>query len=194
LQTAARDMIGGAFPQTGVPFVHARRDPNGREHLVCVAVSPTVYAHFVRREESAHTFRYVYDLKRNLYFTAYAVPADGSPRTHTVMYVEQPGVNHGRVTYTVSTENRPGAVLSGGEPQTLQRSLLRILAGQPDPNDPTHFTIPYVLDGKPGVIDGFLRANGRVMLEPREGQFLRWANANAYHWELAETPTTRSTQ
>ena len=34
---------------------------------------------------------------------------------------------------------------------------LRIFAGQPDPNDPSHFTIEYEADGKRGVIDGWLR-------------------------------------
>ena len=99
------------------------------------------------------------------------------------------------MTYTVASDQPiRGSTLSGGEPQTLHRSILRVLAGQPDPADGTHFTIPYILNGKPGVIDGRLRANGRVMLEPREGQFLRWASANTYHWELALTPTTRPVQ
>jgi hypothetical protein len=34
---------------------------------------------------------------------------------------------------------------------------LRIFAGQPDPGDPSHFTIEYEADGKHGVIDGWLR-------------------------------------
>ena len=194
LQTVAHDMIGGAFSHRGIPFVHARKDPSGRDYLVCVTMWPQVNVKSARREESADAYRYVFDLNRNLYFTAYAVPADGSPRNSTVMFFEEPGENHGRVTYTV-LRDKPvyNQTLSGGEARTLHRSILRVLAGQPDPADATHFTIPYVLNGKPGVIDGRLRANGRVMLEPREGQFLNWSNANTYHWELAPTPTTRPT-
>src|SRR5688572_1391261 len=192
LQATANDMIGGAFAHVGIPFVHARQDPNGREHLVCVTIWPQVNVKFVRREESGDTYRYVYDLKRSLYFTAYAVPPDGSTRTRTIMFLDQSGDNDGRVMYTVGLKNFiSGSQLSGGQPQTLHRSILRVLAGQPDASDPTHFSIPYILDGKPGVIDGFLRANGRVMLQPRDGQFTKWEDANTYRWELAAPPTTR---
>ena len=192
LQATAHDMIGGVFARYGVVFVHARKDPTGREYLVCVTTSPQINVLFVRREESAETYRYVFDLKRNLDFAAMAVPASGPPRTHIQMHLDVPGDSDGRVTYTVRSDKaRSGSTLSGGEPQTLHRSHLRVLAGQPDPADASHFTIPYVLNGKPGVIDGYLRANGRVMLEPRDGQFLRWSNANSYDWELSQTPTTR---
>lgn len=44
-----------------------------------------------------------------------------------------------------------------------------LLAGQADPADPSHFTIPYRLDGQPGVIDGWLRDNG-LQLRPRVGR------------------------
>jgi hypothetical protein len=43
---------------------------------------------------------------------------------------------------------------------------VRLLAGQPDPQDPTHFTIAYeTVDGlHAGTIDGWVRNNG-VQLE-----------------------------
>jgi len=34
---------------------------------------------------------------------------------------------------------------------------LRVYGGQPDRNDPSHFTIPYRVDDEPGVIDGWVR-------------------------------------
>ena len=43
----------------------------------------------------------------------------------------------------------------------------RIFAGQPDPNDPTHLTIDYELDGQRHVIDGWLTSDGEVKLETR---------------------------
>jgi hypothetical protein len=132
----------------------------------------------------------VYDLKRSIYLTSYAVPADGLPRTQTIMYLADPG-DHGRLAYLISPDKASVPTLAGGEPQTLHRSILRILAGQPDPEDATHFMIPYVLNGKPGVIDGYIRPDGRVMLEPREGRFLRWSNASNYTWELSSVPTTQ---
>jgi hypothetical protein len=51
-----------------------------------------------------------------------------------------------------------------------RRETLRLYAGQPDPNDPTHFTITWELTDDPparGVLDGWVREDG-VDLEPRE--------------------------
>ena len=45
---------------------------------------------------------------------------------------------------------------------------LRLFAGQPDPNDASHFTIDYVLGDQKGVIDGWLKEDGSVLLEKRE--------------------------
>ena len=44
-----------------------------------------------------------------------------------------------------------------------------LYAGQPDPVDGSHFTIPYSLGGKPGTIDGRLRRDGTVKLTIRDG-------------------------
>ena len=46
--------------------------------------------------------------------------------------------------------------------------LLRLFAGQPDANDASHFTIGYVLGDQKGVIDGWLKDDGSVLLERRE--------------------------
>jgi hypothetical protein len=42
-----------------------------------------------------------------------------------------------------------------------------IFAGQPDPNDPTHFTIDYAFNGQRNTIDGWVLNDGGVKLEPR---------------------------
>jgi hypothetical protein len=73
-------------------------------------------------------------------------------------------------------------------------SRLRLVAGQPDPADAAHFTIPYQLDGKDGVIDGWLRDEG-VVLRPRAGKAAVENGEPA--WDLAAPgapatgPTTR---
>jgi hypothetical protein len=36
------------------------------------------------------------------------------------------------------------------------RQRIRIYAGQADPRDPTHFTVRYVQNGKPAVVDGYV--------------------------------------
>lgn len=45
----------------------------------------------------------------------------------------------------------------------------RFYAGQPDPQDPTHFTIRYEYDGQAGVIDGNLQSHGTLTLSVRDG-------------------------
>jgi hypothetical protein len=52
----------------------------------------------------------------------------------------------------------------------------RFFAGQPDLADPSHFTIPYDLDGKRGVIHGRVKANGALELKPDGGRLVgsRW--------------------
>lgn len=54
---------------------------------------------------------------------------------------------------TASGENY-GSVFPTGKKLNPQR--LSIFAGQVDPNDPSHFTIRYQLDGKVGRVDGWL--------------------------------------
>lgn len=59
----------------------------------------------------------------------------------------------------------------GNDPPKLDYgNRLRFRAGQPDPNDASHFTIPYQLDGRDGVIDGWIK-DGGIDLRPREGQW-----------------------
>lgn len=67
---------------------------------------------------------------------------------------------------------------------------MTIFAGQTDTADASHFTIPYMIDGKPGMIDGWLRDDGLV-LKARAGQF--WAHGETRHWDLAPTsaPSTQ---
>ncbi len=45
--------------------------------------------------------------------------------------------------------------------------LVRTYAGQPDPNDPAHFTIRYQMWGQEDVLDGQLLDNDQVTLTPR---------------------------
>jgi hypothetical protein len=44
---------------------------------------------------------------------------------------------------------------------------LRIYAGQPDPNDPSHFTFDYEQWGQRDTVDGWLEADDSVTLKPR---------------------------
>jgi len=45
--------------------------------------------------------------------------------------------------------------------------VLRVFAGRRDPSDASHFTIEFSVSGRAGVIDGWLKEDGSVLLEPR---------------------------
>jgi hypothetical protein len=60
------------------------------------------------------------------------------------------------VGYDVSIE---GSIPS---PICYRAKEFRLYAGRADPADPSHFTIAYEIDGKPGTIDGYLKLNGDV--------------------------------
>ena len=63
---------------------------------------------------------------------------------------------------------------------------LSIYAGQADSADPSHFTIPYQIDGRAGTIDGWLRNEG-MELKPREGSLVFEPNQGEA-WRLPATP------
>jgi hypothetical protein len=52
-------------------------------------------------------------------------------------------------------------------PLATNDGLFKIFAGQPDPNDPSHFTIVYEGGNHRGVIDGWLQDGDNVLLELR---------------------------
>ena len=70
------------------------------------------------------------------------------------------------------TEDEPGLYHRGQSQLVLRRwprEHMTFLAGQPDPADPSHFTMAYRLDEKPGTIDGWLMDGGWVKMQVRDG-------------------------
>ena len=59
------------------------------------------------------------------------------------------------------------SVLSVG--RASDTDLIQIRAGQPDPNNSSHFTIECLSNGKPAALDGYLKDGDRVVLRPRSG-------------------------
>jgi hypothetical protein len=70
---------------------------------------------------------------------------------------------------------QPGNILQAPADHSIRRerrayayrSEFVILAGQPDPDDPTHFTIECFIDGERTIIDGWLQDDDTVLLERR---------------------------
>jgi hypothetical protein len=73
----------------------------------------------------------------------------------------------------LSRGSRPVEKRSPDGPATLprlkRREHVRLFAGVKDPNDPSHFTIRYELDGSGGCIDGWLRGVRSITITVRDG-------------------------
>ena len=86
--------------------------------------------------------------------------SDNLPFVRLNIIVVQPGTSFSAPQDTSDT-------VQGLDALQLDSSAthLRWFAGQPDPEDASHFTIRYELDGRPGLVDGWLRDEGGVSLE-----------------------------
>jgi hypothetical protein len=69
-------------------------------------------------------------------------------------------------------------------------NILRFFGGQADPDDAAHFTLHYQVDGRDGVIDGWMKDDG-VEMRPREGHWT--LEPNGLGWHLPAGPDTRPT-
>lgn len=106
------------------------------------------------------------------------LPAPGEDALPTPLFDE-------RTTLVIHPDSDPREVRwtwtppAAGQPEQirlLDGGHLRLFAGQPDPADPTHFTIRYDFDGRPGTIHGHLKPTGTVDLHPDHGTLVgtRW--------------------
>lgn len=103
-------------------------------------------------------------------------------------YVFDPEVSEPHIVHTSALLRTPPlrklTVKSETSAQLELRDQWRIFAGQLDPNNPSHLTIAYDIDGKPGVIDGWLKDGDRLMLEPRVGRLTGWNSGSEYVWDM----------
>ncbi len=68
-----------------------------------------------------------------------------------------------------SLSSRP-VIHAGGYPGGYPvDAIVRVYAGQPDPTDASHFTIGNTVDGRPGLVDGWLTDNDTLKLKVRSG-------------------------
>jgi hypothetical protein len=65
-------------------------------------------------------------------------------------------------------------------------ALVSMYSGTADKNDPSHFTLPYKVNGQGGVIDGWLHADGPT-LRPRTGEAVNFGGGERA-WNLIVPP------
>ena len=60
---------------------------------------------------------------------------------------------------------------------------LLVYAPQPDPNDRSRLTIEYQINGRKGMLDGWLKDNDGVQFWPRDGE-VQWVQAGSQGFQL----------
>ena len=180
-------------------FLHGRTTPGGRRQLVAVRLLFAMRFQGGSRGSAEETF--VQHKERKLVTTVYSLasaPGDAPPSelyAQSLSLLPSDGKGHvaARLTREWVEGKAPAGVeqLSGGYERLTQTldygNRLRFFPGQADAADPSHFTIPYRLDGRDGVIDGWLRDDG-VRLQPRAGK-LTFDDAEPA-WDLSATTTS----
>jgi hypothetical protein len=166
-----------------VVFFHQLKAPSGKSRLVWISVDADQSLKDGTGDEHAGILRYL-ETDRTLNAVVYNPDDLHAPTLTTIHFAEAPDARP-RVVYFRTDD---GVLrVKPWEP----RGLWRVLAGQPDPNDPTNVTIPYDIDGKPGVIDARLGDGDRLMFTPRAGHLVQWTGSNTYTWDLTTPSTTQ---
>jgi hypothetical protein len=160
-------------------FLHERTTPAGEAVLVGVHLHSG--STFMRNEtrdrgRPGQVFRFYQAKQRAIIASCSPVGGGTSPNRSLVLKLSLP-----------DQDSRAVATLEEGQsldtpPVIDYGNVLRFYAGQPDPDDASHFTIAYVLDGRAGTIDGWLRNDGPE-LRPREGRAVYDSNGKET-WDL----------
>jgi hypothetical protein len=176
-------------PRGATVFLHSRKAPDGTERLVWVDF---IADESMRQTSANDDQRYFHITNRRLFAThAYAAGTDEAVHetTQRRLSILQPEARNPFVVW------KKGPSWENGTIEPHLRDVFRIFAAQPDAKDPSHFTISYELDGRPGIIDGWLRNDLTVVLDPRQGRVVRQDDTGFdREWNpYADQPATRPT-
>ncbi|MGB7160754.1 MAG: hypothetical protein WBD40_22005 [Tepidisphaeraceae bacterium] len=154
-------------------FTHDRRTPRGERRLVVVELNAS--QKFNSHEENEDQVSTMRQLIARAY-VPFAPGAEGKIVARAYVMLTLPGRDR-----TIVSRAADGSF-------TTQRGrALTLFAGQADPEDPSHFTIPYEIDGQSGMIDGWIR-DDNLLLTPRTG--IPKPEGNLQRWELGTSSTT----
>jgi hypothetical protein len=164
-----------------VLLLHGMRSPSGQERLVYVYLfggldlnesnARSRFERLARRTAEvplAGTF--TVDKQLMLIAGAY-LPGGGEKPPEPVQGAGASLLIHGFGT-DAQRMNWHWAPPSGDKPEEIRidgREVFRFYAGQPDPSDPSRFTIDYDVDGQRGAIRGQLKNDGTLELKPSTG-------------------------
>jgi hypothetical protein len=167
-------------------FLHQMSTPAGLKRLVWISMEPTgdlIEQRGAEKEGALHAYRFT--LGRCFKVTVMDKNADFPVVTRATL--QSSATDQARLTLTSESADSKAEL----------KSLLghwRVCAGQSDAANPSHLTFAYDIDGRPGVIDGWLKDGDRLMLEPRAGHLVRWTSGSEYVWDVAPRAATQSTK
>jgi hypothetical protein len=177
-----RDALPSQRPQVGdsetTIIVHEMRTPSGPQRLVIVSFTAVQYIEDLEPQKAPHRH---FEIQTQRTFTAHVIdPHAAMPRAFlTRLVIDDPKPARTQLLAVFAADDDPRPVV---DHRPWKR--WRIFPGQVDPADPTHLTIPYEIDGTPGLIDGRLNDGDRLMLTPRAGRLARWTSGTEYRWDL----------
>ena len=167
-------------------FLHQMSTPAGLKRLVWISMEPIgdlIEQSDAEKEGAMHAYRFT--LGRCFKVTVMDENADFPVVTRANL--QSSATDQARLTLT--SEN--------ADSKAELKNLLghwRVFAGQLDAANRSHLTFAYDIDGRPGVIDGWLKDGDRLMLEPRAGHLVRWTSGSEYVWDVAPPAATQSTK
>lgn len=156
--------------EVGAVYLHERKLPDGTPVLVAVNVdSETRFDTEGTLRSTVLTSMHRAHKERTLVARVTAI--DGGAILHTYeMELVLPDTDADSIVATTTSpmSNQRSRALVG---EINPGNVLEFDGGGSDPSDPTHFTIPFTIDGKPCLIDGKL-ADDAFRLTPRAGHAL----------------------
>jgi hypothetical protein len=168
-------------------FLHARKNPGGHEQLVRVQLQGTHEFESVPYDARPEPIRRDWQISKRRRLIAQVVSDEGIAQGSRSLILWGNRLPE-RVIWTRGADD-----WEHGQITSEKRDVYRFYAGQPDPADPTHFTIDYELDGERSTIDGWLRENSGVELAPRKGAIVdRDLGRFEVTWDPKLRPTTNA--
>jgi hypothetical protein len=173
-------------------FLHERTTPGGAKYVVAVRFAGrTDFRN--RNDPDSSGLRVIYNRtkSRTLVASAWLAPPAAevqSGKAATGQFFER----QYRLQLPDTFQHVAAQVLQGPgsdrvRPPIDYGNILRFHGGRVDPNDPSHFTIPYQLDGRDGVIEGRVKDDA-IELRPRDGE---WKFDNGEVLRLDAPPATQ---
>jgi len=162
-------------------FLHERTTPGGEKRVVVVQwVAGQLFRPSAMMDEGDHV-----ETSRLLAARMHSLASRGVP-AHVIDHVQV------RVRLP-APDSIPVRPLPARTVQNGRFSPLTVFAGEPDPADGSHFTIPYTIGAHGSVIDGWVTGN-ELILKPRAGESAVVGGQQTWILRAMPTPPPASTR